>query len=277
MHNKHHTRCNSFSSSSQRRILVVLLSHNNPSYCTTAATIKTMTAEEFDLNIVAIPSQPNLNSTRHTKKKRNKYEKRRQHSQKAARRQKQRHDATTESPGETSSQDKDVEASANVVRRSTEPLPEQKRNETDKKAPGDSSKEISHENASDISQSSRKRPSPSAATPPTLSTPTDTRSPKKKPRRSLDDEEERAKYLAEFHARPMELDRRSGARSSTVVWSKDSSHLFGKDDGDTAAVNNRNAWSSLGIHPRLVQTVQSAQFNNLQRPTTIQSDRKSVV
>lgn len=80
----------------------------------------------------------------------------------------------------------------------------------------------------------------------------------------MQDEEERAKYMAEFHARPMELDRRSGARSTTVV-SKNSTHLFTDD------VEN-NSWESLNIYPRLVQTLQSEAFGNLQKPTTIQSN-----
>jgi len=80
----------------------------------------------------------------------------------------------------------------------------------------------------------------------------------------MNDEEERAKYMAEFHARPMELDRRSGARSTTIV-SRESTHLFTND------VEN-NSWESLNIYPRLVQTLQSPAFGNLQKPTTIQSN-----
>ena len=75
-----------------------------------------------------------------------------------------------------------------------------------------------------------------------------------------DDEEERAKYMAEFHARPAELDRRSGARSTTVV-SKESGHIF--DDAQNGS------WGSLNVHRRLVQTLLSPKFD-LQTPTTIQ-------
>jgi DEAD/DEAH box helicase len=42
---------------------------------------------------------------------------------------------------------------------------------------------------------------------------------------NMEDEEERAKYMAEFHARPMEMDRRAGATSSYTK-SQSSSHLF---------------------------------------------------
>lgn len=70
-------------------------------------------------------------------------------------------------------------------------------------------------------------------------------------------EEDHAKYMAEFHARPMELDRRSGARSSIRI-SKASSHLFVADD-----------WKSLKINPRLMQTLTS-RFQ-LEKPTAIQT------
>jgi ATP-dependent RNA helicase DDX31/DBP7 len=71
-----------------------------------------------------------------------------------------------------------------------------------------------------------------------------------------DDTEERSKYLAEFHARPMELDRRAGARS-TIRASNESQHLFA----------TARTWSQLGLHPRLVACVES-QFKS---PTTIQT------
>ena len=82
-------------------------------------------------------------------------------------------------------------------------------------------------------------------------------------RTQMDDEEERAKYMAEFHARPMELDRRSGARSTTIM-SRESTHLF------TDNIQG-NSWESLNIYPRLIKTLRSSAFGNLQKPTTIQS------
>eukprot|EP00934_Nitzschia_sp_Nitz4_P008234 Nitzschia sp. Nitz4//scaffold332_size19022//15494//18061//NITZ4_008743-RA/size19022-processed-gene-0.23-mRNA-1//-1//CDS//3329548210//8224//frame0 len=71
-------------------------------------------------------------------------------------------------------------------------------------------------------------------------------------------EQELAKYMAEFHARPMELDRRAGARSVTRI-SKASTHLF----------QSANDWDSLPIHPRLRNTLTS-KFH-LAQPTAIQS------
>lgn len=77
-----------------------------------------------------------------------------------------------------------------------------------------------------------------------------------------DDDLEHAKYMAEFHARPMELDRRSGARTVIRV-SKASSHLFQND----AATND---WKSLSLlHPRLIQSLET-KFG-LMQPTNIQS------
>jgi ATP-dependent RNA helicase DDX31/DBP7 len=76
-----------------------------------------------------------------------------------------------------------------------------------------------------------------------------------------DDDEERAKYLAEFHARPLELDRRSGATVRKLVpTSKESSHLF----------TDTSEWSNFPLHERLVSTLQSSGFD-LQRPTVIQT------
>jgi ATP-dependent RNA helicase DDX31/DBP7 len=72
------------------------------------------------------------------------------------------------------------------------------------------------------------------------------------------DDEAHAKYMANFHARPKELDRRSGAKKSSDVISKYSSHLF-------VAKN----WESLNVHSRLLQTL-TTHFK-LSKPTTIQS------
>ena len=70
--------------------------------------------------------------------------------------------------------------------------------------------------------------------------------------------QEHAMYLAEFHARPMELDRRSGAHSR-VVPSYDSKHLM----------DNNHQWTDLPLHPRLIQTM--TQHFQLSQPTKIQT------
>ena len=74
---------------------------------------------------------------------------------------------------------------------------------------------------------------------------------------TLEDNEERAKYMAEFHARPLEIDRRSGA-SSRIAPSKASTHLFQDESG----------CAQLGLHTRLT-TCLTSRFH-LERPTVIQ-------
>ena len=74
---------------------------------------------------------------------------------------------------------------------------------------------------------------------------------------NLEDEEERAKYMAEFHARPYKMDRRSGA-SSRIAPSKASTHLF----------QDKTGCAQLGLHARLT-TCLTSRFH-LERPTVIQ-------
>lgn len=83
-----------------------------------------------------------------------------------------------------------------------------------------------------------------------------------------DDTEERARYLAEFHARPMELDRRAGARGDAAALaarnSKSSTHLFSEaTEWDSSLADS--------LHSRLRSTLQSHPHFKLPRPTKIQS------
>jgi primosomal protein N' len=80
-----------------------------------------------------------------------------------------------------------------------------------------------------------------------------------------DSTEARAKYLAEFHARPAEMDRKSRAVSNFET-SKDSQHLFEGDGGES--------FESLRLHSRLVTAVESPKLGSLSRPTHIQ--RKAI-
>jgi hypothetical protein len=75
---------------------------------------------------------------------------------------------------------------------------------------------------------------------------------------TLENEEERARYMREFHARPMEMDRRSGATAQIIAPSRDSTHLFDQ--------NNVDGFSSL--HPRLHSSLVKL---NITRPTIIQT------
>ena len=72
-------------------------------------------------------------------------------------------------------------------------------------------------------------------------------------------EEERAAYLAEFHARPLELDRRAGALRKLAT-SKDSQHLF----------SQVRTWSDCGLPDRLIHALQSNHFD-LAKPTIVQT------
>jgi hypothetical protein len=75
---------------------------------------------------------------------------------------------------------------------------------------------------------------------------------------TLENEEERARYMREFHARPMEMDRRSGATAQIIAPSRESTHLFDQ--------NNVDGFSSL--HPRLHSSLVKL---NITRPTIIQT------
>jgi ATP-dependent RNA helicase DDX31/DBP7 len=81
----------------------------------------------------------------------------------------------------------------------------------------------------------------------------------KKKKNEDEEDTERAAYFANFHARPLELDRRAGANihSSVILDSKSSSHLW----------NNDSQWSNLGIHPHILPNLQSM----YPRPTRIQA------
>ena len=82
-----------------------------------------------------------------------------------------------------------------------------------------------------------------------------------------EDEQERARYMAEFHARPMELDRRSRASATTIVRDKEhSNHLF------SSAVTS---WSQFRLHSRIVNAMESSL--DLSQPTLIQARALSAI
>lgn len=72
----------------------------------------------------------------------------------------------------------------------------------------------------------------------------------------LQDEQERARYMAEFHARPLEMDRRSGAVSQ-IVPSHESLHLFEANENEFQ-----------GLHTRLIASLHKMK---VPRPTVIQT------
>jgi DNA-directed RNA polymerase subunit K/omega len=100
----------------------------------------------------------------------------------------------------------------------------------------------------------------------------------------LKDEVKRAEYMSTYHARPFEMDRKSGAVSK-IQQSRSSSHIFGNDGNitDDESTSNSNGdggssskdgcpFTSCGLHPNIVRVITSSKGSglNLERPTTIQ-------
>ena len=110
-----------------------------------------------------------------------------------------------------------------------------------------------------------------------------------RPETSLD-EEERAKYLSEFHARPRDLDRGERA-SKNIKASVASDHIFGMENGETnsrgdtmdndvgGAENETKddpasscPFQKIGVHSSLASTITSPDGNfRLKQPTIVQS------
>ena len=78
--------------------------------------------------------------------------------------------------------------------------------------------------------------------------------PQTRKHHNMENEEERASYMAEFHARPMEMDRRAGA-SGKYTQSTESQHLF-------------ETHKQLPLHPKLWQQCQT--IFGIKKPTQIQ-------
>jgi len=109
----------------------------------------------------------------------------------------------------------------------------------------------------------------------------------------LKDDVKRAEYMSTFHARPHEMDRRSGATASSIRQSRESSHLFqtvdrddededGKrtngdggngDDGNDLTSSNC-PFARCGLHPKIVRAITTSKGCglNLERPTMIQQN-----
>ena len=116
-----------------------------------------------------------------------------------------------------------------------------------------------------LNQPSTPAPLPIAANPPpssSLSLPTQTQvpshkgssttttTPSQQQQQYYQDDEERAKYMATYHARPLEMDRRSGA-TARIVPSRASQHLF-----RTGSPSNNANYQQL-LSPKLVATLYS--------------------
>ena len=239
-------------------------------------------ADDMLANLNIVVAKPTVIKAKPTKKKKNnKYERRRQRAQTANNVNSNEENPARKPSDEVSpKEEKDVEVTDVEVTEQQEPVTTEEPAAPTKeqmKADGNND-EIIEEAIGDTGEQSGEEPSPledEASESPTKGEEPSTESPsipEKDSRRrhqapQTEDEklkeEERAKYLAEFHARPLELDRRSGAKSSLTA-SLDSQHLF----------NIASDWKSLKLHPRLINTL-TTQFE-MSQPTLIQTKAISV-
>ena len=98
---------------------------------------------------------------------------------------------------------------------------------------------------------------------------------------TVQSEEVRAEYMATYHARPLEMDRRAHA-SHKIKASMPSEHIFQKPEAAKIGANNggtdkhgddQHPFAKLGLHARLVSALCStkcARGFHLSRPTVIQ-------
>jgi primosomal protein N' len=216
-------------------------------------------ADDFGLNIVCeAPIAANRNGVI-KKNKKNKYEKRRERSRRA----KSQGDSESipSRPARSSNFAGPVPVDTNTDKplQREHPNPpsyhQQEVNESEEQGSSDEETRKSENEALSIMPENKVS---SSTTP--LATPTDvtpvTQVQSRKHRDLLENDEERANYMAEFHARPMEMDRRAGA-TGTYTASKESLHLF-----DTK--------KQLPLHPKLLLQCQT-KFN-MKQATQIQSN-----
>jgi ATP-dependent RNA helicase DDX31/DBP7 len=211
----------------------------------------------FDLNIVAI-SKPTVAKTITRKKKNNKYERRRYKVQQAKETQQ-----PLSKPVSVELEEDDEEEPIDY--RDAVNLSLQTEDEAiielTTTANSDDEKAITNETATreDISsteeQAEEEEQLAESSIP--LEASYDGPSSRRRPVSAPENSVEHAKYLAEFHARPLELDRRSGA-SGKAAASFESKHLFESSD-----------WTSLNLHNRLIQALVGTFA--LSQPTRIQT------
>ena len=84
--------------------------------------------------------------------------------------------------------------------------------------------------------------------------------------------------MSEFHARPLEIDRRSNVKnnSTIIIPSKKSNHLFDdkKDTNTTTTTvnssNTDNPFRNIGIQDKIANALVSKSIFGLKQPTVIQ-------
>jgi ATP-dependent RNA helicase DDX31/DBP7 len=234
-------------------------------------------ASSMDLNIVAVPDASVKRAEKPKAKKRNKYERRRQKSRNA-----KQNKATTTATEEASKPLREsddasktpgtIDTSQVVHNDSDSSIPKPSAEDTigvkaDANHPSQDDGGMQVEDSADSEHSdddhsnddkgktTTKKGSIPAQTELVTKAPEDPKNQNSLPH----DDEERAKYLAEFHARPMELDRRAGTVVRKVT-AKSSSHLF----------TEATEWDKAPLHKRIVTAIQSSSFQ-IERPTVIQS------
>ena len=177
--------------------------------------------------------------------------------------------------------------------------------DTPHSGPADDASETS---ASEASESESESEDDDDSPAPSPAPPSSSGAPQKISRRVhdatlLDDERKRADYMATFHARPHEIDRRSNA-SGRIKESRESNHIFEadddeeEDDGTNSSDNNNSdgdvgdndeameledkqdeqisapkcPFEAIGLHPRLANAVSSERGFGYDRPTIIQTN-----
>ena len=83
-----------------------------------------------------------------------------------------------------------------------------------------------------------------------------------------------AEYMATYHARPLEMDRRAKA-SAKIKKSSPSEHIFEDNEGEKVdKETNGSPFGALGLHERLVSAMSSSNGTsfNFSRPTLIQKE-----
>ena len=266
-----------------------------------ASTLEGMTSMDLSstLNIVAIPASTVVASSNASTKKRknNKYERRRRHAEQA-KLKKQNQGKTSKNKGDglnvkrkkagestlsvtqpTTKTEKKLKCEPGNEKATTEKhgLAEEPSVETEGESDNsESSNEKPPQDSKEVDQTSKNNsknsigPVPTPVKPSILSKEsnvttniTKAKSPIEK-QKTQKEREEHAKYLAEFHARPLELDRRSGAvmnMRNAKNASFESQHLF----------QTQTEWNSLSLHPRLIHTLTNHSSFQLSKPTTVQS------
>ena len=233
--------------------------------------------DALGLNIVCVNDAKSSNGSNNVQKgrkpkKKNKYEKRRAKAQRA---KLMKEGGSREHVNSSTRNDKDLKKSEaagdNPNEKKSQQQTDSEKNEKNAVVENDTVPETYRSKNSMVSQNNEN----------TISTETikcfDSATSRKKQQlrteQLLKDEARRAEYMSTYHARPYEMDRKSGAVSK-IHESKESTHIFENDDDyddDSDAENETsNPFLNCGLHPRIVHAITSEKGMNLQRPTVIQ-------